>query len=52
MASVVEIKDKTKTSFSILDVMFNRQKKMELDKYCEENYEYIEEDDFAKKVFK
>ena len=38
-------------SYSLLDKILDPQKKKEADSYYKNNYEYIEADDFAKKIF-
>lgn len=39
-------------SYSLLDKILDPQKKKESDEYYKNNYEYIESDDFAKKIFR
>lgn len=38
-------------SYSLLDKILDPMKKKEADEYYKNNYEYIEKDDFAKKIF-
>ena len=45
-------KDSQIRAYSILDLILDSKKKKQVDDYCNRTYEYIEKDDFSKKIFK
>lgn len=58
MAGVISLKnyavkkEKSIRAYSLLDLILDPQKKSEFDNFYDKNYEYIEKDDFSKKIFK
>lgn len=47
----IEKKESHIRSYSIIDMILDPSKKKEADKFYNSQYEYIEKDDFAKKLF-
>lgn len=51
MCKYVDKKESRISSYSILDMILDTSKKKEADNFYKSKYEYIEKDDFAKKLF-
>ena len=52
MNKFVDKKDARIRSYSIVDMILDPSKKKEADDYYSSQYQYVEKDDFAKKLFK
>jgi len=51
MSKYIDKKESRINSYSIIDLILDPDKKKEADKYYSKTYEYVEKDDFAKKLF-